>query len=48
MNPPANQAADPVTIDLTEETAILIFEPTGTPNIGDAGGDRTREPDDLG
>ena len=31
-----------------EQTAILMFEPTGTPNTGDAGGDGTREPDDLG
>jgi mannose-6-phosphate isomerase-like protein (cupin superfamily) len=31
-----------------DETAFLMFEPTGTPNTGDAGGDRTREPEDLG
>lgn len=31
----------------TEETSILMFEPRGTPNTGDTGGDRTREPDEL-
>lgn len=31
-----------------EEAAILMFEPTGTLNTGDAGGERTRDPDDLG
>ncbi|MFC9298991.1 cupin domain-containing protein [Streptomyces sp. NPDC057011] len=30
-----------------EETAILLFEPTGTTNTGSAGGDRTREPVDA-
>jgi mannose-6-phosphate isomerase-like protein (cupin superfamily) len=30
------------------ETAILMFEPTTTVNTGDAGGERTRDPDDLG
>lgn len=32
----------------TEETAILMIEPTSTPNTGDAGGSRTRDPDELG
>lgn len=32
----------------TEEAAILMFEPVGTPNTGDAGGDRTRDPDEVG
>lgn len=32
----------------TDETAILMFEPTSTLNTGDAGGERTRDPDDLG
>uniref|UniRef100_A0AAU2JLW5 Cupin domain-containing protein n=1 Tax=Streptomyces sp. NBC_00049 TaxID=2903617 RepID=A0AAU2JLW5_9ACTN len=30
-----------------EEAAILLFEPAGTVNTGDAGGDRTREPVDA-
>jgi mannose-6-phosphate isomerase-like protein (cupin superfamily) len=30
------------------ETAILMFEPSSTMNTGDAGGERTRDPDDLG
>ncbi|MBO0839464.1 MAG: cupin domain-containing protein [Sciscionella sp.] len=29
------------------ETKVLMFEPTGTPNTGDAGGDRIREPENL-
>ncbi|MFG3000298.1 cupin domain-containing protein [Streptomyces sp. NPDC048340] len=29
------------------EAAILLFEPAGTVNTGDAGGDRTREPVDA-
>jgi mannose-6-phosphate isomerase-like protein (cupin superfamily) len=31
----------------TDEAAILMFEPTSTLNTGDAGGERTRDPDDL-
>jgi mannose-6-phosphate isomerase-like protein (cupin superfamily) len=31
-----------------EETRILMFEPTETRNTGDTGGERTRDPDDLG
>ncbi|MCX5378477.1 cupin domain-containing protein [Streptomyces sp. NBC_00091] len=30
--------------EAVEETSILLFEPTGTPNTGDQGGDRTRAP----
>ncbi|MFD3873874.1 cupin domain-containing protein [Streptomyces sp. NPDC058623] len=30
-----------------EEVSILLFEPTGTPNTGDRGGERTREPVDA-
>ena len=30
-----------------EETSILMFEPTSTPNTGDSGGNRTKEPEDL-
>lgn len=30
-----------------EETWTLMFEPTRTPNTGDAGGERTREPQPL-
>lgn len=30
-----------------EEAAVLMFEPTDTPNTGDTGGELTREPDDL-
>ncbi|MEU9106298.1 cupin domain-containing protein [Streptomyces xanthophaeus] len=30
-----------------EETAILLFEPSGTTNTGDAAGPRTREPVDA-
>ncbi|AWN28451.1 MULTISPECIES: cupin domain-containing protein [Streptomyces] len=30
-----------------EETAILLFEPVGTPNTGDAGGSRTKAPETL-
>ncbi|MFF4320105.1 cupin domain-containing protein [Streptomyces sp. NPDC001568] len=30
-----------------EEVAILLFEPTGTRNTGDRGGERTREPVDA-
>jgi mannose-6-phosphate isomerase-like protein (cupin superfamily) len=29
------------------ETTILMFEPRGTVNTGDAGGERTREPVDI-
>ncbi|WP_208948687.1 hypothetical protein [Streptomyces subrutilus] len=27
-----------------EKASILLFEPSGTANAGDAGGDRTRDP----
>ncbi|MFE1171012.1 cupin domain-containing protein [Streptomyces sp. NPDC058773] len=30
-----------------EETAILLLEPAGTPNTGDAGGPRTKAPEAL-
>ncbi|MFE6846336.1 cupin domain-containing protein [Streptomyces sp. NPDC057686] len=30
-----------------EEVSILLFEPAGTANTGDAGGERTREPVDA-
>ncbi|MEV6582387.1 cupin domain-containing protein [Streptomyces sp. NPDC051582] len=30
-----------------EEVSILLFEPAGTVNTGDAGGERTREPVDA-
>ncbi|MET9605469.1 cupin domain-containing protein [Streptomyces sp. NPDC006512] len=30
-----------------EEAEVLLFEPAGTPNTGDRGGDRTREPVDA-
>lgn len=30
-----------------EETAILLFEPAGTTNTGEQGGERTREPVDA-
>ncbi|MCX5147869.1 cupin domain-containing protein [Streptomyces sp. NPDC048550] len=30
-----------------EEVSILLFEPVGTANTGDAGGERTREPVDA-
>lgn len=30
-----------------EETQILMFEPTSTANTGDAGGERTRHPEEL-
>nr|WSX21819.1 cupin domain-containing protein [Streptomyces tubercidicus] len=30
-----------------EETAILLFEPAGTANTGDAGGPRTKAPEPL-
>jgi mannose-6-phosphate isomerase-like protein (cupin superfamily) len=31
----------------TDEALVLMFEPQGTPNTGDAGGERTRETDEL-
>ena len=31
----------------TDEALVLMSEPQGTPNTGDAGGERTREPDEL-
>lgn len=31
-----------------EETSMVLFEPTGTQNTGDAGGPRTREAEPLG
>jgi len=30
-----------------DEASILMFEPSLTPNTGDAGGERTKEPQDL-
>lgn len=33
--------------DATEETWVLLIEPDGTPNTGDAGGPLTAEPRDL-
>ncbi|WP_030291384.1 cupin domain-containing protein [Streptomyces katrae] len=30
-----------------EEVSVLLFEPAGTANTGDAGGERTREPVDA-
>ena len=31
----------------TDGALVLMSEPQGTPNTGDAGGERTREPDEL-
>jgi mannose-6-phosphate isomerase-like protein (cupin superfamily) len=33
--------------DATEETLVLLIEPAGTPNTGDAGGEMTVVPRDL-
>lgn len=33
--------------DATEETLVLLIEPDGTPNTGDAGGAMTAEPREL-
>jgi mannose-6-phosphate isomerase-like protein (cupin superfamily) len=33
--------------DAAEETAVLLIEPDGTPNTGDAGGEMTAEPRQL-
>lgn len=30
-----------------DEASVVLFEPTGTPNTGDAGGERTREAEEL-
>ena len=30
-----------------EETSVLLIEPTGTVNTGDAGGSRTAEPEEI-